>query len=100
MTVQLLVQLICQQPHFQLFPGDLSHVSEMIQKTSGFIKASMSEIQGLLKASPIVFKDLKVNEQVAQLATIFHQGASIKFGDTIIYDARRQETKLETVTRN
>ena len=27
---------------------------------AGFIQASMSKIQGFLKASPIVFKDLKV----------------------------------------
>ena len=31
-------------------------------------------------------------EQVAQWATIAHLGASIMFGDTIIYDAQRQVT--------
>ena len=31
-----------------------------------------------------------VFKQVAQWATIAHLGASIMFGDTIIYDARRQ----------
>ena len=30
--------------------------------------------------------------QVAQWATIAHLGASIMFGDTIIYDAERQVT--------
>ena len=41
-----------------------------------------------------------VLKQVAQWATIAHHGASIMFGDTIIYDAQRQITELETVTRN
>ena len=31
-------------------------------------------------------------KQVAQLATIAHHGASIMFGDTIIYDAQRLVT--------
>ena len=31
-------------------------------------------------------------QQVAQWATIAHHGASIMFGDTIIYDAQRQIT--------
>ena len=31
-------------------------------------------------------------KQVAQWATIAHHGASIMFGDTIIYDAQRQIT--------
>ena len=33
-----------------------------------------------------------INKQVAQWATIAHHGASIMFGDTIIYDAQRQIT--------
>ena len=33
-----------------------------------------------------------VKKQVAQWATIAHHGASIIFGDTIIYDAQRQMT--------
>ena len=32
------------------------------------------------------------HKQVAKWATIAHLGASIMFGDTIIYDAQRQET--------
>ena len=32
------------------------------------------------------------SEQVAQWATIPHLGASIMFGDTMIYDAQRQVT--------
>ena len=32
-------------------------------------------------------------KQVAQWATIAHHGASIMFGDTIIYDAQRQVTR-------
>ena len=32
------------------------------------------------------------DKQVAQWATIAHHGASIMFGDTIIYDAQRQIT--------
>ena len=39
-------------------------------------------------------------KQVAQWATIAHHGASIMFGDTIIYDAQKQITELETGTRN
>ena len=31
-------------------------------------------------------------KQVAQWATIAHLGASIMFGDTLIYDAQRQVT--------
>ena len=31
-------------------------------------------------------------KQVAQWATIAHHGASIMFGDTIIFDAQRQVT--------
>ena len=31
-------------------------------------------------------------KQLAQWATIAHHGASIMFGDTIIYDAQRQVT--------
>ena len=33
-----------------------------------------------------------INKQVAQWATIAHHGASIIFGDTIIYNAQRQIT--------
>ena len=40
------------------------------------------------------------DKQVAQWATIAHLGASIMFGDTLIYDAQRQVTELETVTRH
>ena len=35
---------------------------------------------------------MPLNKQVAQWATISHHGASIMFGDTIIYDAQRQIT--------
>ena len=38
-------------------------------------------------------------EQVAQWATIANLGASIMFGNTIIYDAQWQVTLLETVTK-
>ena len=36
--------------------------------------------------------DTDLHKQVAQWATIAHHGASIMFGDTIIYDAQRQIT--------
>ena len=35
---------------------------------------------------------IKINKQVAQWATITHLGASIMFGNTIIYDAQWQVT--------
>ena len=38
-------------------------ISEHNDFIPGVIQASMSKIQGLLKASPTVFKDLKVNEK-------------------------------------
>ena len=42
-----------------------------------------------------------VTKQVAQWAMIAHHGASIMFGDTIIYDAQKADnSELETVTRN
>ena len=40
-------------------------------------------------------------KQITQWATIAHCGASITFGDTIIYNAHRQVTlNFETVIRN
>ena len=43
---------------------------------------------------PILYKQAKIAydivKQVAQWAMIAHHGASIIFGDTIIYDAQRQ----------
>ena len=37
-------------------------------------------------------KNIMHKKQVAQWATLAHHGASIMFGDTIIYDAQRQIT--------
>ena len=43
---------------------------------------------------------IKINKQVAQWATIAHLGASIMFGNTIIYDAQWQVTLNLKVIRN
>ena len=49
----------------------------------------------------IVHDAYHLYQLLAQWATIAHHGASIMFGDTIIYDAQRQEnSERETVTRN
>ena len=47
---------------------------------------------GCKSLASIMISALKVIEQVAQLPMIAHLRASIMFGDTIIYDAQRQET--------
>ena len=47
----------------------------------------------IVKSAVFLADELQSDQkQVAQWATIPHHGASIMFGDTIIYDAQRQMT--------
>ena len=52
--------------------------SEAPSHEKGFIQASMSKIQGLLKASPTVFKDCKVNEDTDLSVKILLRNALLR----------------------
>ena len=65
----------------------------------GFDKASFKPVSSATETSykieilPVARLNMVLaKKQVAQWATIAHHGASIMFGDTIIYDAQRQIT--------
>ena len=52
-----------------------NHIALRVAKahlaTPGFIQASMGKIQGLLKASPTVFKDLKLMKKLIEVLKFF-----------------------------
>ena len=45
---------------------------------SGFVQASMSKIQGLLKASPTVFKDLMLMKILIQVLKVYFRNARLR----------------------
>ena len=86
MAASITVHLqIFKRPQLLCYSTDLDKIDIQIH---GLYRSFKLNIVIIMVAVPF---DIQI-KQVAQWATIAHNGASIMFGDIIIYDAQRQIT--------
>ena len=69
---------------------DLSSANNLCKQFGS--RAGLTKCRAMVENGLAEMKLHASKQQVAQWTTIAHHGASIMFGDTIIYDAQRQIT--------